>query len=186
MGWWNLRWLDEAQAPTEFVTAGVGSLLSRPELLFELLDLILPTWMRGRSKASLEVAFLGVLGELLWIELVLFRSGDRLNHIGRVFPLTWVWSRIFRSAQYPSGNQTHSIPSFTGHGGSATWHNPEESFRILSFQSLTLRCFVASDTVEPRELALLLFLPRILRLCSNLETFQTFGSFVCRGSGLSK
>jgi len=77
---------------------------------------------------------LDVGGELLC------RLGDLINHFLLVFGFREDVG-FSRSAQYPSGNQTHSCPSLGGRGGSAAWRGLElerVSRCTFSFQSETL------------------------------------------------
>ena len=77
-----------------------------------LLDIILPILILGTSR-------------LPWVLLVsvgpttlLFRLGDLFHHLGLLPCLLGLISCLSRSAQYPSGNHTHSKPAFGGRGGS--------------------------------------------------------------------
>lgn len=116
-------------------------------------NLRLPIFIIGRSVVGMVFRLDSVL-----VELLLLRSGDRFHHF--CLDAAFRGRRISRSAQYPSGNQTHSQPALGERGGSIEWFDKQPADDgvvnpiLFSFQSRMDWLFVIMDCAELMEFLL--------------------------------
>lgn len=118
----------------------------------DLREIRLPILIVGRSAGGELFS-----GKSVFAELLLLRSGDRFHHFCR--DPGFLGRGISRSAQYPSGNQTHSQPYLGARGGSTEWPDSQPADdgviipMLLSFQSLMAWFLLAVDGAELMEFA---------------------------------